>query len=357
MKKRVAVIGTMGLPAKYGGFETFVHFLVLHLAQEFDFTVYCSGPDYRERPADCMGAKLTYLPFRANGPQSLLYDSLSILHACLFADVLLVLGSSGGFVLPLARLLGKKVVFNQGGLDWRRSKWSPGTQKLLKCLEALSMKGTDVLVCDNAGIVDYFRDTYQIAGHLIEYGGDQITKPPMTAALREKYPFTEAPYAFAVARIQPDNNIEMILEGFSRTPEQPLIFIGNWANSAFGQEIKQNFSGFANIHLLEAIYDQEVLNSFRSYCAFYVHGHSAGGTNPSLVEAMHLGLPILAFDVVFNHATTEGRALYFKSAEELVALVQATPLAQWDRQRTTMSEIAERRYRWSIIAEKYAQLF
>lgn len=347
----------MGLPAKYGGFETFVHFLVLHLAQEFDFTVYCSGPDYPERDLECMGARLTYLPFRANGPQSLIYDALSILHACLFADVLLVLGSSGGFVLPLTRLFGKKVIFNQGGLDWQRSKWSPGTQKLLKFLEGMALKGTDVLVSDNEGIAAYFRDAYGWESRLIEYGGDQISKPPLTGAFREKYPFTADTYAFTVARIQPDNNIEMILEGFSRTPGQPLVFIGNWANSAFGREVKAKYSGFENLHLLEAIYDQEILNSFRGYCAIYVHGHSAGGTNPSLVEAMHLGLPILAFDVVFNRATTEGQAMYFQDAESLAFLVQMTPQQQWDGQRGLMLEIAERRYKWSIIARKYASLF
>lgn len=357
MKNRVAVIGTMGLPAKYGGFETFVHFLVLHLAKDFDFTVYCSGPDYRERPKTFMGAKLTYLPFRANGPQSVIFDSLSILHACLFADVLLVLGSSGGLVLPLTRLLGKKVIFNQGGLDWQRSKWGPKTQKLLKFLEGSALKGTDILVCDNAGIADYFRDAYGRDSRLIEYGGDQISKPPLTEAFREQYPFVRNTYAFTVARIQPDNNIEMILEGFTRTPEYPLVFIGDWTNSAYGQEIKQKYSSFPNIHLLEAIYDPEILNCFRGYCSIYVHGHSAGGTNPSLVEAMHLGLPIAAFDVVFNRATTEGNALYFNSTEELVFLVEMTSSQTWEQQRDIMVEIAERRYKWSIIAGKYATLF
>jgi glycosyltransferase involved in cell wall biosynthesis len=357
LKKRVAIIGTMGLPAKYGGFETFVHFLVFHLAKDFDFTVYCSGPDYQERPKRFMGARLVYLPFRANGPQSVLFDSLSILHACLFADVLLVLGSSGGPMLPLARLLGKHVVFNQGGLDWQRSKWGPMTQKYLKFLERSAVKGTDSLVCDNQGIVDYFREVYGRDSHLIEYGGDQISKPALTDAFVDQYPFVKAAYAFAVARIQPDNNIEMILDGFSCAPECPLIFVGNWAGSAFGVEIKRKYSDFKNIHLLEAIYDPDILNRFRGYCSIYIHGHSAGGTNPSLVEAMHLGLPIAAFDVVFNRATTEGKALYFKNAGELASLVQCTPEGTWEEQRPIMMEIAERRYKWSIIAEKYAALF
>lgn len=357
MKRRVAVIGTVGLPAKYGGFETFAHFLVFHLAGRFDFRVYCSGPDYQERPKSFLGAKLTYLPFRANGPQSVLFDSISILHACFFSDILLVLGSSGGMMLPIARFFGKRVIFNQGGLDWQRSKWGARTQKFLKFLERWAIKGTDILVCDNEGIADYFRRVYGRGSQLIEYGGDQITKPALTEDFIDKYPFVMNPYAFTVARIQADNNIEMILDGFSRTPSFPLIFIGNWASSQYGKEIKQKHLGFSHIHLIEAIYDADTLNRFRAYCAIYVHGHSAGGTNPSLVEAMHLGLPIAAFDVVFNRATTEGKARYFKDSDELVTLLEGTARQDWERQRDIMLGIANRRYKWSIIADKYAALF
>ncbi len=357
MSKRVAIIGTMGLPAKYGGFETFAHYLVLNLAKKFDFTVYCSGPDYRERPRTFLGARLVYLPFRANGPQSLLFDALGILHACFSADVLVVLGASGGMLYPLARLLGKKVILNQGGLDWQRSKWGPKTRKFLQFLERSSIRAADVLVCDNEGIGEYFRQAYGRTSHLIEYGGDQITRPAMTEAFQESYPFVKTPYSFSVARIQPDNNIEMILEGFARIPEFPLVFIGNWQSSPFGREIKQKYSGYSNLHLLEAIYDQDILNRFRGYCSIYLHGHSAGGTNPSLVEAMHLGLPIAAFDVIYNRATTECKALYFKTAEELATLIQETPEPLWEGIRKTMAEIAERRYKWNIIAAKYAELF
>jgi glycosyltransferase involved in cell wall biosynthesis len=357
LKKRVAIIGSMGLPAKYGGFETFVHFLVLHLSGDFDFTIYCSGPDYMERLDEYMGAKLNYLPFRANGPQSVLFDSMSILHACFHSDVLLVLGSSGGILLPLARLLGKRVIFNQGGLDWQRSKWGALTQKYLHLLEWSAIQGTNVLVCDNAGISAYFQEQYGRPSHLIEYGGDQISKPALTEAFLERYPYAREGYAFAVARIQPDNNIEMILEGFSLTPESPLIFVGNWASSVFGIAIKQKYSTHPHIYLLEAIYDPEILNQFRGYCSIYIHGHSAGGTNPSLVEAMHLGLPVAAFDVSFNRATTEERALYFKTAEDLACLVRTTPAESWNSQRAVMKAIAERRYQWHIIAGKYAALF
>lgn len=357
MNKRVAIIGTMGLPAKYGGFETFVHFLVEYLAKDYEITVYCSGPEYQERLPSYLGAKLVYMPFRANGPQSLLFDFVSILHAFFYADVILVLGASGGFLYPFARFLGKRIILNQGGIDWRRSKWGPMTQKLMHFLEASSVKKAEVLVCDNKGIGDYFLTTYGRKSHLIEYGGDQASRPPLTGSFLAEYPYVREPYAFAVARIQADNNIEMILDGFAQSTGFPLVFIGNWASSDFGKAVKARYSTFPHIHLLEAIYDPDVLNSFRAYCSLYVHGHSAGGTNPSLVEAMHLGLSIASFDVVYNRATTEDKALYFKDAEGLAALVRETPESTWRAQSAVMMEIAQRRYKWSIIAAKYAELF
>ncbi len=357
MKEKVAVIGAVGLPAKYGGFETFVHFLAVHLANEFDLTIYCSGPEYRERPKTFLGARLLYVPFRANGIQSLFFDSLSILHACFFSDVLLVLGATTGFLYPFARLLGKRVVLNPDGLDWQRSKWSPLTGRFLKFLERLSVRQADILVCDNEGIGEYHRKVHGKESHLIEYGGDQISKPPLTEAFRHCYPFVNNPYAFSVARIQRDNNIEMILDGFSQTPEHVLVFVGNWVSSAFGRETKQKYGKFPNIHLLEAIYDPAILNSLRGYCALYVHGHSAGGTNPSLVEAMCLGLPIASFDVIYNRATTEDKAYYFKNTEELASLIRTTPNTTWEKQRRTMLEIGERRYRWTVIVAKYAKIF
>jgi glycosyltransferase involved in cell wall biosynthesis len=119
--------------------------------------------------------------------------------------------------------------------------------------------------------------------------------------------------------------------------------------------MKELYRSYSNIQLLEAIYDAEVLNTLRAHCQVYIHGHSAGGTNPSLVEAMHLRLPIAAFDVVYNRATTEGHAKFFKDATALARLLLETPMAEWEAQRKDMKEIADRRYRWATIADRYAE--
>lgn len=356
-KPRVAVIGTVGLPARYGGFETLAHYLVTHLGGEFDFTVYCSGPDYPQRTREYLGARLVYFPFKANGAQSIAFDFLNYLHAWAACDLLLVLGVSGGLALPLGRLFGKRAVLNIGGLDWQRSKWGPWASRFLRLSEAAAVRAAHFNVADNQGIADYLRSAYGRASALIEYGGDQITAPPVGDAHRARYAFLAAPYAFSVARIQADNNPELLLEAFARTPGVPFVFVGNWARSEYGRRLKERYAGRASLHLLEAIYDPDELNVLRAHCAFYVHGHSAGGTNPSLVEAMHLSLPIAAFDVVYNRATTEDGARYFRDVDSLAALASGVPPSEWDAQRPAMKAIAMRRYRWERIAGEYAALF
>jgi len=350
---KVAIIGIVGLPANYGGFETLAEHLLSGLRDKFSFTVYCSGRRYRERKREYLGARLKYLPLNANGPESIIYDFVSLLHSAFSSDVLLVLGVSGGILLPFLRW--KRVILNIGGLDWDRSKWGWIARHWLRISEAMAVRSADVLIADNQGIADYLQRAYDRQSVLIEYGGDHVSLSPITDEKKESYPFLGRPYCFSVARVQPDNNIETILDAFAQSPEHKLVFVGNWRQSKWGRKIKRRYGSHPNIQLLEAIYDVEMLNVLRGHCELYIHGHSAGGTNPSLVEAMHLRLPIVAFDVVYNRATTEGHAKFFKNATELAKLLRETAKAEWEAQRRIMKEIADRRYRWATITDKYAQ--
>jgi glycosyltransferase involved in cell wall biosynthesis len=355
-RRKLALVGTVGLPPRYGGFETLAHFLVVYLGKTTDFVVYCSGPDYPVHPTTYLSAELRYIPFRANGAQSVIFDLVSLVDSCFRAETILLLGVSGGIFVPLMRLFGMRVILNADGLDWQRSKWGRWASRFLKLSEAVAVRWANVLVADNEGIASYFANEYGKPSVLIEYGGDQVSLPPVTEERLDRYLFLNAPYAFSVARIQPDNNIEMILEAFAQSVSHVLVMVGNWGSSAFGRELKASFIHCGNLHLLDAIYDPEELNVLRGHCSLYVHGHSAGGTNPSLVEAMHLSLPIAAFDVIYNRATTEHAAQYFRNASELAALLNRVAPSEWESQRATMKAIATRRYRWNLIADKYAQV-
>ena len=151
---------------------------------------------------------------------------------------------------------------------------------------------------------------------MIAYGGDQAQQKDITSEALKIYPFLKDKYSLSVARIQPDNNIDMICEAFQEEASMPLVFIGNWQNSAYGIKTKEKYQSSSNLILLDAIYDRDKLDIIRSNCTLYIHGHSAGGTNPSLVEAMYLGLPVFAFSSGYNEYTTENKALYFDSKKK-----------------------------------------
>jgi len=357
--KKVAIIGTVGLPACYGGFETLTAFLVKHLHHEHALTVYCSGKKYpkAERRTHYESARLVYLPFQANGAQSIIYDCVSILHALFFADVLLILGVPGSLLLPFVRwFTNKKIIISIDGIEWRRDKWNRYAKWFLRWSEKLAIRFAHADISDNDAIQNYTARAYSSRSRVIEYGGDHARKQLITDDYLTRYPFLAKPYAFKVCRIEPENNVHLVLAAFAELASYPFVLVGNWANSAYGRELKAEYAAYPNLHLLDPIYDQVNLDVLRSNCYVYVHGHSAGGTNPSLVEAMRLGLPVLAFDVAFNKATTEHQAVYFASAADLCQHITNTRFGTWLALGQQMQAIAERRYNWATIAKKYHYL-
>ena len=361
-KLRVAVIGTTGLPARYGGFETLTHHLVDQLGTKVDFTVYCSGKYFEKSPKRLSvfnGAKLVYLPLNANGYQSVIYDMISILHAIRYADVVLALGVSGAMLFPVLKLFtSKKILVNIDGQEWKRPKWNWIAKKVLGFSEKMAVRFADVVITDNKVIQQYVHKSYdRTDAWLIEYGGDHVSKQPLRNYHFEQFPFLKEPYAFNVSRIEPENNILMILDAFSRAPQQTLVMVGLWNHGKYGIDLKTKFSNYANIHLLDPIYDQDQLNSIRSNAKFYVHGHSAGGTNPSLVEAMCLGLPILSYGVDYNRDTTNHRARYFSNAEELLKQLSFFSQTDVSQMGLELQQYGLQKYAWQRIASLYISAF
>ena len=349
MNKRVivSIIGTVGVPACYGGFETLVENLLDDNEKDKDITVYCSSKSYSEKISSYKNAKLHYIPLNANGAQSIPYDIWSLCHAVWKGtDNILLLGVSGAICLPFIRLFSNvKIVTNIDGLEWKRAKWNSLIKRFLKFSERLAVKYSDVVVADNAAIADYVKSEYNVSSEVIAYGGDH-------AIVNDLRPSDDG-YALVLCRIEPENNVELILEAFSQTDKE-LKFIGNWDSSEFGRTMKAKYDQFENIEIIDPIYDIKTLFEIRTKCSLYVHGHSAGGTNPSLVEMMHFKKNIIAFDCNYNRASTEDKAEFFLSTEKLVKLVESSEVID---NGSTMQEIAERRYTWAIVKEQYFSLF
>jgi len=355
MTREIAIIGTVGIPAKYGGFETLTEYLTKHLGGFLELTVFCSSKSYSQKLQTYNNASLIYVPLDANGGQSILYDIVSMFIALRFADTFLILGVSGCIVLPFIRLISKKkIVVNIDGLEWKRAKWSRWAKWFLKYSEKLAVKYSDQVITDNKAIQDYVTEEYGVESTLIEYGGDHVEKVPLSTEIKDAYPLSQNPYAFKVCRIEPENNIHIILEAFSQV-DFPLILVGNFGNSEYGKKIVKRFSKVKNIQLCDPIYDQGKLNQLRSNVAFYVHGHSAGGTNPSLVEAMCLGLPVIAFDVRYNRETTANKAMYFSTAGDLIDIIQ-NEQEKFEGMRVVLKDIALSRYCWRRITKQYEEI-
>jgi len=354
---KLAIVGIRGIPNNYGGFETLAEYLVEHLSSEIDITVYCSSVDMDSNMQEHNGAQLRYIPITSHGAKGIIYDSLALIKAINSFDKVLFLGFGGGYVMPfLSKKQQNKLILNIGGLDWQRNKWSSFAQKIIKTAERLLIKNCGRIVADNIGIQKYIKETYNKNSTLIAYGGDQAIHREISDLALAEYPFLKDKYAFTVTRIQSDNNIEMILESFCMQDVMPLVMVGNWNNSEYGKIIKAKFQNHEGLILLDAIYDRKKLDILRSNCTIYIHGHSAGGTNPSLTEAMYLGLPVFAYSSGYNEYTTNNLAIYFNSAEELASQVEnytSLPIANMG---SKLMEYAKTNYRWSDVANKYKRL-
>ena len=354
---KLAIVGIQGLPNKYWGFETLASFLALYLSAEHEITVYCSAKDMPLRQPEYHGAKLLYFPFSSHGLQGMMYDMLCLRHAVKNNELVLFLGFGAGFLMPfLSNKSKQKIVLNFGGLDWQRNKWNVFSKAIIQLSEKLLVKNAGQIIADNPLIANYISTTYNRPSTFIAYGGDQVTKELITANDLVIYPFLQSTYAFAVCRIQPDNNIVLLIEAF-KDATIPLVVVGNWNESAFGKTTLQAFKEQPNLYLLEAIYQPKILNMLRSNCMVYLHGHSAGGTNPSLVEAMHLGLPIFAYASGYNEATTTGLAKYFNNATELKNLVNTFDVTNENIAALKMKQMAIEKYSWQVVTAAYNNVF
>lgn len=349
--KSVALVGTVGVPARYGGFETLAEQLCANIpADDVRLIVYCEKRAYEpaERQPEFHGHARVFLPLRANGLASLFYDALALLHAVFVARTrdIFVFGYSGAWLLPFLRLISprSRFIVNVDGMEWRRDKFSAPAKLLLKALEYCAARCASVVIADNDALADLFRSRYGREPVTIAYGGDHTVTPSGTAPSAQRH-------YLAIARIEPENNTREILEG-CRQAGVPLVFVGNWNASEYGRALREQFGQTKDFQLLDPIYNQVALAPWRREAVGYIHGHSVGGTNPSLVEALFHTDVLVSFDCVFNRATLSDAGLYFGDAAALAALI-ARPLEPIDGKAI---EALRERYRWRHIVAEYRAL-
>lgn len=354
---RISLIGTRGVPATYGGFETAAEEIGRRLVERgHEVVVYCRHPTPRV-PAH-HGMKLVHLPaLRAKALETLSHTALSALDAVARRrpDVAIVFNGANAPLLPLLRLRRIPVALHVDGLEWRRSKWGRVGRRYYLCCEWLGTRLCRTLIADARGIHDYYRDRYGVAARTIAYGapildgvaGDRVGELGLEAG----------GFHLVVARLEPENNVAMAVAGRQGSAASlPLVVVGDapYVTPEIAS-LRESVAGDERVRMVGAVYDQELLDQLYAHCASYVHGHSVGGTNPSLLRAMGAGAPVLAFDVVFNREVAGDTGRYYASSADLSRLleeVEADAEATRARGRLGRSRVQEH-YDWETVTDGY----
>lgn len=321
----IAMVGTRGVPAAYGGFKTAVEEVGRRLVERgHRVTVYSRRAEQRVR--EHLGMRVVHLPaLHQKQLETLSHTGLSALHLVTRhrPDAAFVFNAANSPLLGVLRARRVPVALHMDGLEWRRSKWGPRGQAYYLRAEEHGVRTADALIADAPGIADYYRHQFDVPTELIRYGAPILEDVPV-AALAE-LGLEAGRYHVVVARFEPENHVREIVEGYHRSDARlPLVVVGSAPYSAgYTQAIQRAAEADPRIRLLGAVYDQDVLDALYAHAATYLHGHSVGGTNPSLLRAMGAGTPVIAYDVGFNRETLDEDAWFFAGAAEIPAALHA----------------------------------
>lgn len=358
---KVAILGTRGVPALYGGFETAVEEIGTRLAlRGHDVTVYCRNPD--QKMTTYQGMHLVNLPaIRHRVAETLSHTSLSAAHAAVKnrPDVALVLNAGNAPLLRPLRAAGIPVAIHLDGLESRREKWRGAGAAYYKWAERSSVRAGTEVVADCQAIADYIKETYGRSAWVITYGAEVIE--PGSERLAEVR-VVRRDFHLLVARMEPENHVLEAVLGYRQSEEtRPLLIVGSAPYSQwYIDKVADAAGGDTRIRFMGGIYDQELLNQLYGNCRTYIHGHSVGGTNPSLLRAMGAGAPVLAFDCEFNREVTADRALMWSSSDDMTALMDDIAEGELDPVLESLTVAGRERvaehYRWDVVTDEYERL-
>ncbi|KQP34644.1 glycosyl transferase [Methylobacterium sp. Leaf102] len=353
------ILGTRGLPADHGGFETFAERLALFLvARGWSVGVYCQDEvetvTERFRSETWRGIELIHVQVATRGPKATLdFDYRCVRHAAERDAVSLVLGYNGAVFLPLLRLAGRRIITNMDGIEWRRPKWSLPVRAWFWVNEWIAAWSSHHLVADHPAIADHVATRRsRSAISTIPYGGDPVTDAPR--APLAAFGVEPGRFLVSICRIEPDNNILTIVEAFSRKRrDAKLVVVGELRDdNPYHRRIRAAAS--ADVVFPGAIYEAGIVGALRFHARAYLHGHTVGGTNPSLVEALWAGSAIIAHDNPFNSVTAGADQSYFRDADgceaEITRLLDDD--AALDRARAGARRQALN-FTWTDILEAY----
>lgn len=353
---RIAILGSRGFPSTYSGYETLVRYLVRDwVARGIEVTVYCRERPPRRRAWVHEGVHCRWTPgIESTSASTLSFGLTSHLDACFRGfDAALVLNLANGYFLPFLNLRGIPVAINTDGIEWERGKWGPMARKVFRNGAVASAKFADVLIADSIGIADIWRETFGVESEFIPYGAPVLATPPSNRI--EALGLEPGSYRLVVARMVPENNVDLSLDGLLETAGTNVI-VGSGKGGTALEERLAALDREGRIRWLGHVADQELLDQLWAHCGLYLHGHSVGGTNPSLLQAMGAGAPVIALDTRFNQEVLANPdQLYSADRNSLVELIrkaQADPGLRDEWRRRGRESVANR-YSWQQISQDY----
>ncbi len=365
---KIAITGTRGIPNNYGGFEELAEQLSIRLAERgFDVVVY-NPMSHPGKNRLYKGVRIEWIkePIpRIAQLSALLYDYRCLMDARRKnVDVILNCGYTSSVFYPVLKKKNTPpIITHMDGMEWQRKKWGIPATRFLKWTEARAVKYSDRIVTDHPVVRQYYQDRYGVRAECIAYGGDQtvFSEADPISDLQIKTPDHSKgkPFFLILSRIEPENNIALIIQAYLKSgSENNLLIVGD-TNTHYGRKITGQFRAQSGVVFLGRVFDRQVLQSLRKNCLAYFHGHSVGGTNPSLSQAMASGCLILAHDNLFNRELLQGNGLYFKSVDECASLIRNldTHLKQKHRFGLNNLKCVEEKYNWRTITQLYIDLF
>ena len=379
--KDIFIIGSRGLPAQYGGFETFVEKLISHkVSPAIRYHVAClsdesTGNHFDYKGADCF----TVNPPKLGPARVIAYDMMAINYSLklikkegIQSPIFYILGNTiGAFIVHFAKKIqsvGGIFLVNPDGLEWKRAKWSKPVQSYLKYSEKEMTKYANLIISDNRGIETYIQNTYPWARTtFIAYGTD-LSKTTLTAEddpVRDWYQewqTQEKDYYLILGRFVPENNYETAIREFMKSStERDLVIICNHEGNSYFDELRQitGFDKDKRVKFVGTVYDQDLLKYIRNQAFAYIHGHEVGGTNPGLLEALAQTDLNLIYNVDFNHQVAQETALYWNKEDgNLSKLIDSVDgqVSFEDLGNAAKANMKEN-YAWEKIVGEYEELF
>jgi glycosyltransferase involved in cell wall biosynthesis len=366
----IAIISTRGIPNNYGGFEQFAEYISVGLVQKgHSVTVYSPHfHPYQEKNFKGVKIKYIYSPESWMGSSigSFFYDFLSLWDALKREKFDIIYEAGYTSIVPAYIWFNvkkiKRPVFttNMDGLEYKRSKYNKWVQKFIFWEEKIAVDYSHYLIADNQGICDYYKRKYGKDSWFLAYGAS--IHDNYNETVLESFGLKTNNYFLLIARLEPENNIEKIIQGYLLSNQKgvrPLIITGK-VDTAYGKQLVKKYRNERSIQFTGGIYDFDKLNSLRYFSTAYFHGHSVGGTNPSLLEAMASHCFIIAHDNVFNKTVLDSNAVYFFSSKDITQILNNIAILLKEKKASSVNGNLQKikiNYSWEKLIEEYERYF